>query len=227
MKNLTKNISTLISALVILVVGILCIVAGAASGETSANAYEGISMTLGISLIVVAGLVLVLALVASIATKGKASFLATAIGSSATLALGIFFVSDKSLGGQLIWLFLNFVPFVLLVVGSIIVADGILNIVFGIVNKNAKVALISSVMTLVVGAISIILGALMVGNDPVITKSAQLIIFGIVIIFFAFSVCATACLDIFVKKNINNTKKDSIDAEVNEVNQEESNEANA
>ena len=41
MKKLTTPISALIASVIILVIGILCIVTGAASGETSAGASEG------------------------------------------------------------------------------------------------------------------------------------------------------------------------------------------
>ena len=51
MNFLKKSFSKIIAAVVVLVVGVLCIVAGASSGETSASAYEGISLTLGISLL--------------------------------------------------------------------------------------------------------------------------------------------------------------------------------
>ncbi len=188
-----NNIAKWASALVVLVVGILCIVAGAASGEAQANAYDGISITLGVSLLIVAGIVLVLAFVATILSKGEAEFLVAAIAVSITLALGIFFIANKSLGGQLIWIFLNFIPYVLLVVGSIIVVDAILKLIFGLVKKqNVKVIIIACVFALVLAAIAIILGALMVGNDPVISKNAQLIVFGIVLIIFgAFAILAT------------------------------------
>ena len=222
MKNLTKSLSALISSIIVLVVGILCIVAGAASGETAANAYEGISLTLGISLIVASGLVLLLTLIAVIMSKGKTTFGPVAIGVSLTLALGIFFVSYKGLGSQLIWLFLNFVPFVLIVVGSIIIADAIINLIIGVTRKELPQALIPSIVSIVLGAVSVLFGALMVGNDPVISKGAQLVIFGIIIVIYALAICAIASFGIYASKFANKEpKKDSIDAEVKEVKTEE------
>ena len=215
MEFVKKNIAKWASALILLVIGILCIVAGASSGEAKANAYEGISMVIGISLLVISGLVLVVALVASIMSKGEAGFGITAIGVSVALALGIFFIADKSLGGQLIWLFLNFVPYVLIVVGSIIVVDAILNLVFAIVKKSSiKEVVIATVIIALFGVIAIVLGALMIGNDPVIEKDVQLIIFGIIIVIFA----VLACLATFIAMPTP-AKKEAINAEVKDVNE--------
>ena len=216
MNFLKKSFSKIIAAVVVLVVGVLCIVAGASSGETSASAYEGISLTLGISLLIGAALVLVLSLVAAIMTKGDASFGAIAIGSAVTLALGIFFVANKGLGGELIWLFLNFVPYVLIVVGAIIIVDAVLNLVFGIVNKNAKAAFSGALISIIIGLVAVVLGALMIGDNPVISKNAQLITFGIIIVLYALSICATVLL-ISNLTDSSNEKKDSIDVEVKVV----------
>ena len=222
MKNLIISLSSLISSIIVLVVGILCIVAGASSGETSANAYEGISLTLGISLIVASGLVLLLTLIAVIMSKGKTTFGPVAIGVSLTLALGIFFVSYKNLGSQLIWLFLNFVPFVLIVVGSIIIADAVINLIIGVTRKELPQALIPSIVSIVLGSVSVLFGALMVGDSPVISKEAQLIIFGIIIVIYALAICAIASFALYANRFANKEpKKDSIDAEVNEVKTEE------
>ena len=215
MEFVKKNIAKWASALILLVIGILCIVAGAASGEASANAFEGISMVIGISLLVISGLVLVIALVASIMSKGEAGFGITAIGVSVALAMGIFFVVNKTLGGELILLFLAFVPYVLIVVGSIIVVDAILNLVFAIVKKSSiKEIIIATVIIALFGVISIVLGALMIGNDPVIKKDVQLIIFGIIIVIFA----VLACLATFIAMPTP-AKKEAINAEVKDVNE--------
>ena len=204
MEFVKNNIAKWASALVILVVGILCIVAGAASGEAEAGAYEGISITMGVALLVVSGLVLVLALVASIMSKGETKFGIAAIGVSVTLALGIFFIADRTLGGELIWLFLNFVPYVLIVVGAIIVLDAILNIVFALVKKNnVKATIIAAIVAIVLAAVAIILGCLMIGNDPVISKKAQLIVFGVILAVFAiFAALATFVTMPTIKKTV-------------------------
>ena len=215
MEFVKKNLSKWIGALVILVVGILCIVAAAASGEASASAYEGISIVLGIALLAVAILVIIIACIAVISTKGEAKFAEAAIGSSIVLALGIFFIANKGLGGELIWLFLNFVPYVLIVVGSIIVVDAIFTIVFAIVKKAGKNAIIPAVISIIVGVLAIIFGCLMIGNDPVITKDAQLIFFGIILIIYAALICL-ATFSLLPSK-----KKDAIDAKVEDAKTED------
>ncbi len=219
MEFVKKNIAKWASALILLVIGILCIVAGAAASSKDASTYqaafEGVSMVIGISLLIISGLVLVIALVASIMSKGEAGFGITAIGVSVALAMGIFFVANRGLGGELIMLFLAFVPYVLIVVGSIIVVDAILNLVFAIVKKSSiKEVVIATVIIALFGVIAIVLGALMIGNDPIIGKSAQLIVFGILIVIFA----VLACLATFIAMPTP-AKKDAVDAEVKEVNE--------
>ncbi len=210
-----KNIAKWACALVLLVVGILCIVAGAASdGQTAGSAYEGISITIGIALLVVSSLVLILALVASILSKGDTNFGIAAIGVSTTLALGIFFIANKGLGAELIWLFLNFVPYVLIVVGAIVVCDVILTLIFGIIKKQpVKALVIATVIAVLFAAVAIILGALMIGDDPVIAKSTQLIIFGIIIVIFAVLAALATFITMPTKKNNDNV----VDAEVKDA----------
>ncbi len=220
MEFVKNNIAKWASALVVLIVGILCIVVGA-SGFKDGSAIEGISITIGVALLVVAGLVLVLALVATIMSKGEAKFLIPAIAVSATLALGLFFVINKGLGAELINIFLSFVPYLLIVVGSVIAVDAILTLVFAIIKKNnVKANSIAAVMTIVLAAISILLGALMVGNDPKIGKDVQFIVFGVILILFAL----LGALATFVSLP-NLTKKDSVvvDAEVTVVEENKGN----
>jgi len=210
-----KNIAKWACALVLLVVGILCIVAGAASdGQTAGSAYEGISITIGVALLVISSLVLILALVASILSKGDTKFGVAAIGVSTTLALGIFFIANKGLGGELIWLFLNFVPYVLIVVGAIVACDVILTLIFGIIKKQqVKALIIATVISVLFAAVAIILGALMIGDDPVIAKNTQLIIFGIIIVIFAVLAALATFITMPTKKNNDNV----VDAEVKDA----------
>jgi hypothetical protein len=212
MEFVKKSMTKWTVSLIMLVVGILCIVAAAASGDASADAYTGISMTIGISLIVISSISILLALCGSILTK--IPFAIAAIGSASTLALGILFVVDTTLGGTLIWLLLNYVPYLMIVAGAILAVDAILMIVFGITSKNTKAAFFAAIPELVISAITIVLGALMVGNDPVISKDAQLIIFGIIIILYSILLCLSTFTTMPAKKA-------SITAEVKEVNNEE------
>ena len=220
MELVKKSFNKWIISAVVLVIGILCIVAGAASGEAQADAYNGISMTIGISLLVVASISILASLIAAIITKGGTSFALTAIGSAVTLALGILFVVDNTLGGTLIWLLLNFIPYLMLVVGAIIAVDGILLIVFGLVNKNLNTVIVSAIAEFIIAAITIVFGALMIGNDPVISRNAQIIIFGVILILYALLICASTLLPLFVSSKVIDAKVDVIDEEVTEENKE-------
>lgn len=192
MELVKKNISKWATSLVLFVVGILCIVAGAVKGEDKGKAYEGISITIGVALLIVAALVVILALVAAIISKGDKSFGAMAAIAIVTLAAGIFFIANKGLGAELIAILLAFVPYVLIVAGAIFAIDGILTIVFGIIKKNVKPAVIAGIITIVIGAVAIILGALMLGDNAPINMDVRFIIFGILLIVFAvFAVVAT------------------------------------
>ena len=138
MKNLVEKISAIITAAVVLVIGILCIVANSAE-EGSAEAFEGISLTLGIVFIIVAALALVFEIVLLVMAKGGLLLKASAISSGVLLALGIFFVTNKTAAGTLLAMFLEFVPYVMIVVGSLLVLDAIFTLVFGLIKKE-KVA---------------------------------------------------------------------------------------
>ena len=217
MELVKKSFNKWIISAVVLVIGILCIVAGAASGSAQADAYTGISMTMGISLLVVASISILASLLATIITKGETSFAVGAIGSAVAMALGILFVVDNTLGGTLIWLLINFIPYLMLVAGVIIAVDAILLLVFAAAKKDLGNALVPAILQLVIAAVTILLGALMVGNDPVISRDAQIIIFGIILIIYALLICASTLLPIFVLKK---TSSKVIDAEVKEVNEE-------
>ncbi|MBQ9899897.1 MAG: hypothetical protein IJM36_02080 [Acholeplasmatales bacterium] len=218
MEFVKKNISKWVSALVLLIVGILCIVAGAVKGEDKLKAYEGISITIGVALLIVASLVVILALVAAIISKGDKSFGAIAAIATITLAAGIFFIAEKYLGAELISILLGFVPYVLIVAGSILAVDGILTIVFGIIKKEVKAAVIAGVVSIVIGAVAIILGALMLGNDPVISMDARFVIFGILLIIFAvFAALATFVTFPVAVVAVKEKKENSVDAEVKDA----------
>ena len=91
MQFVKERLGKWITAAIIIVVGILCIVAGAAMGgndpETAKNALDGISITLGVILIVVGALALALGVVVTI--LAKKGFLVVALPGAIVLALGI------------------------------------------------------------------------------------------------------------------------------------------
>lgn len=220
MEFVKKSLSKWIIASIIFVVGLLCVITGAASGETSADAFAAISKTIGITFIVLGALIVIIALAGAIATKGEVSFAAVGLGAASLLAAGIFCVVDGNIAGALILAFISFVPYLLIVAGAIIATDAVLVLVFGFVNKNTKPAVVAFVGELICAAISIVLGALCIGNDPVISRDAQLIVFGILVMSYAvFAILAT-----FLKTPrvvvVAKAKTESVDAEVKEVNNE-------
>ena len=190
MKNLVEKISAIITAIVVLVIGILCIVANSAE-EGNAEAFEGISLTLGIVFIIVAALALVFEIVLLVMAKGGLLLKASTISSGVLLALGIFFVANKTAAGTLLAMFLEFVPYVMIVVGSLLVLDAIFTLVFGLIKKE-KVApvMIVFAIKLVIGALAILLGAIALGDNWL--GNNKFLIFGIVLIVYAvYSVLVT------------------------------------
>ena len=176
MELVKKSISTWINAAIILTIGILVIVMGAARvDQGGADAAEAISVVLGIALIVVSSLALVLAIVGGILSK--LGFAAAGVSAGVSLALGISLVVGKSAAG-LISLFIYVIPFALVVVGAVILADAIYMLVMAILGKASPIA---HIISIVVGVAALVLGILCIGNDPVIPFNAQLIVFGIVV----------------------------------------------
>ena len=224
MKDLSKKISLWITAAIVLTIGILCIVAGAAAGDKAgADAYKGITLVLGIVSLVIASLVLVLALINSIVNKK--GFAAEGLGAAMLLSIGIFFIVRETTASNLIALVLDFIPFVLIVSGSIILVDAILSIVFGIVKKTIKNEMVGIIVEIVVALIAIILGSLCLiekdNGDTIINMNARFIILGVILCLFAVYVLLLSFLKpvavvAFVSSE-EDTKKDAVDAEVEEV----------
>ena len=186
MKFIADRLGKWILAAIIIVVGILCIVAGAKMGgndpKGAVEALEGISKVLGIVLVVVGSLAVVLAVVVVILVK--IGFAAVALPGGILLALGISLVVHLY-ASDLISIVILVVPYLLICIGSILFIDAILTLVFAIKDKKVKGVLSGIVFMLVLAAISIVIGALCVGTDPVIKMNVQLIIFGIIVILFA------------------------------------------
>lgn len=186
MNFVKERLGKWIEAAIILVVGILCIVAGAAWGnnnpETAQSAIEGINNVLGILLIVVGCLSLVLAiLVVLIAKKG---FALVAFPGAILLAVGISIVAGQY-AFRLIQILIYVVPYLLITLGAVVLLDAVFTSVFALKDKRAKEALPGFILGAVLGIAAIVLGALCVGKDPVIKQGVQLIVFGIVLILVA------------------------------------------
>lgn len=183
-----ERLSKWIEAAIILVVGILCIVAGAAiggkDGESARAALDGISQVLGIVLIVMGSLSVVLGVVVAILVKK--GFAAVALPGAILLAVGISLLVAKY-GADLIFIILTVIPYLLLCIGGVLLIEAIFNLVFAILSKKAKDALVGVIFMSVLAVAMIVIGALCVGSKPVIDQYVQLIVFGII-------VCLVACL---------------------------------
>ena len=186
MSFVKERLGKWIEAAIILVVGILCIVAGAQLGGNDLNAAKdalnSISTTLGIVLIVVGSLSVALGiLVACLAKKG---FLPVALPGGVLLAFGISLLV-KPYAADFIFLFLYVLPFLLICVGAVILGEAIFDLVFGILGKKVKDVLVLVIVLAIVAVASIVIGALCIGDDPVIKTNVQLIVFGIVLVLMA------------------------------------------
>ena len=186
MKFVTERLGKWIVAAIVLVVGILCIVAGAKlggqDGKGAADALEGISKVLGIVLIIVGSLAVVLAVV--VALLAKKGFAVVALPGDIFLALGISLVVH-SYAAELISIIILVIPYLLICIGGVLLIDAIFNLVFAIIAKKVKGALPGIIVMIILSAVSIVIGALCVGTNPVIARNVQLIIFGIIVVLFA------------------------------------------
>ena len=160
-----ERLSKWIQAAIILVVGILCIIAGAKLGSESLqeiasaqDVLDGISMTLGILMIVVGSLSLIMALF--IALNAGKGFAAVAAPGAILLAIGISLVVAKY---------------------AYTFIEAIFILVNALKAKQGGTALLGFVFALAIAAGAIVLGALCVGEDPVIKYGVQLVVFGVVV----------------------------------------------
>lgn len=181
MELVKKNLGTWIKAAIILTVGILFIVMGAANGKASGNASDAINIIIGVVLLVVGGVSLLLAIVAS--CMAKKGFLAIAVPGALAIALGVSILVAKY-ATDLVLLVLYVVPYILIAIGTVVLADAIFRLVFSAKAKTIKDTLFAIVVAMVVGVAILTLGILCV-NGWVIGGNVQLIIFGIVLILVA------------------------------------------
>lgn len=212
-----KHYQKLIISVLTFIVGILCIIVGAASGETSAEAYQNIGRVIGVSLIIIGSIAVVCALCLTILTRRNAIGLAG--GSASILAAGIYLVVNETVCGTLILLFIYYVPYFLLVTGILSVAEVIVTALLSIKQDSFKNILITLIVGSIGGVIAIIIGALAVGNDPVIPHDVQMIIFGVILMLVALFMTCTSLFfgdvvsKIFTDDHYDNMRDDVIDAE--------------
>ena len=174
MDLIKRSINKWINAAILLTLGILIIIMGS-NTNASADSANAISVILGVIAIIIGSLALVLAIIAGVVAKK--SFATAGVSAGVTLALGISLVVGKYAAG-LITLFLYVIPFLLVVLGAVVIADGIFTLVLAL---KAKASPVASIVDIIVGLVALVLGCLCVGNTPVIPQSAQLVIFGIIV----------------------------------------------
>ena len=179
MDLIKRSLSKWINGAIVLTLGILIIIMGAAKDKASADSANAISVILGVICIIVGALGLVLAIISGVLTKK--GFAVTGISAGATLAIGISLCVAKY-AASLIGLLLYIVPFILIVLGAVIIADGIFMLVISI---KGKAKLLAPFVNILVGTTALVLGCLCVGNNPVIPQSAQLVCFGIIVVAYA------------------------------------------
>jgi hypothetical protein len=208
-KSLQSAITTWVTAAIVLTVGILCIVAQNADGNAAGNAYDAISIVLGVTLIVVSTLGLVLNI---LVLKRAASAITLANG--IILALGIYLVVEKTAAG-LLYILTDYAAYVLTVVGALFVCDAILVLVFGLVKKaDVKTILVPVCVEAIIGAVALVLGILALPSVNVIDK--RLTIFGIILIVYALFLVFVGVFT-FLGKSVRPEKKDTIDAKTEEA----------
>ena len=179
MDLIKRSLSKWINGAIVLTLGILIIIMGAAKDKASADSANAISVILGVICIIIGALGLVLAIISGVLTKK--GFAVTGISSGATLAIGISLCVAKY-AASLIGLLLYIVPFILIVLGTVIIADGIFMLVISI---KGKAKLLAPIVNILVGITALVLGCLCIGNNPVIPQSAQLVCFGIIVVAYA------------------------------------------
>lgn len=180
MNLVKKSLSKWISDAIILVVGILCIVAGATLGNADESAMKAISVILGIVALVLGVAEATLAIVLSV--QAKKSFLLPALSGAVLIALGICFIVTE-MAAEIIIMIIAIAPYLFIVIGALALADAIVNMV-----KLAKVKLLKKNLPLLISVITISLVAIVIGSlcaSYVIGGDVQLIVFGIMLIFVA------------------------------------------
>ncbi len=207
-KTLQTAITTWITAAIVLTVGILCIVAQNANGDVTSNAYDAISIVLGVTLIIVSALGLILnALVL------KRTAAAETLVNGIILAAGIYLVVQKQ-AGYLLHVLTDYSAYVMLVIGCLFVVDAILVLVFGLKAKADKKVLIVPVLAeFILGAVAVVLGTLALPSVNVISK--RLTILGIILITYALFLVAVGVLS-FLGKDPRKSNE-AVDVEVKEV----------
>lgn len=218
MKKLTKAISLWIEAAILIILGILSIIAdNAKEGSTRLEAFQNISLVLGIVFIVISSLAIIANIILTKKTLNSQN-----ISAGLVLASGIYFVSQQEVAGTLLICLFDYVPYILIVIGALIVLEGILALIFAIKNKDViKLALVACVIFAIIGGLAILFGVLALPQVDVI--SAKFTIFGIILLIYGAVLALEGLFTFlgnvaFYKLSKQNVDDFTIDAEVKEIN---------
>ena len=199
-KSLQNAISTWISAALLLVVGILCIVCENSDAQTGGNAANAISIIVGVVLVISASFGLILAVLVAKKVLNPAT-----IAYGAILAAGIYFIVCKTLTG-LLGVITDYAPFVILIMGILLVLDATLVLVLGLkAKRSGNEFILPVVLEYVIGAFAIVVGVLALPSVNVISK--RLTILGIILIVYGVAMLGLGFL-VFQGKQIKPSKKD-------------------
>ena len=88
---------------------------------------------------------------------------------------------------ELMGLVVQIIPYLLIVLGGIILADSILSLIRAAKEKQN----LTSIIMLALAVVAIIIGALSIGGNPLIPQTAQLIILGILLILASIYIVVT------------------------------------
>ena len=174
MEKLSKLLSKLIIGGVILTIAILCFIA---NGDAKSGAFGAISVVMGVTLLVVGALTVL----ASILLKNRVLTLESA-GAASILALGIFLVSEQEVGGTLLKYVVQYVPYELVVVGVLLLADVVFILVKRATNKTEGI-MVPVIGEVVAGSITLLLGILALTVDGI--KNNKFVILGVVLLIYS------------------------------------------
>jgi hypothetical protein len=184
MEFIKKNLSKLITAILLSLIGLLCLIAGSImhiDSATTTKTIEGLLYVLGVPIIIVSTIILLISLINAFITTNEQSFSLGAISSGAALAAGIFIIASND-SATLIYSFISYVPYFLMVEGAILFIDSIFNFYFGYVTKKNKPALYAFITEITTAITALVIGIISISF---ISKEIQLIIFGGLLILYA------------------------------------------
>ncbi len=180
MSLIQKSLSKIITSSIILVLGILFIIANQSS---KSGDYANIATFLGVVAIIVSIISLSLELLLSV-LKRKRLFTPEAVSSASILAIGIFFVADKLDAILIISFLLEFIPYLFIVLGFLVLVDGLLALARASKAQILKQALPLLICEFVLAAIVIIIGAISLGDNTAVARN-KFLVFGIILVIYS------------------------------------------